>query len=132
LCKNALCRDGRRAEESHTLLILMEVSCSKLNYNIFDFGTTRHGTTRHGTAGHETARHGTRFMSRVPRLAVSQSRSLMVLSDYNLLDLHAVAVNQAQHVDTGSDVDMDAGAASDGLVVEDAASDVNHLQHGGS
>ncbi len=49
------------------------------------------------------------------------------LSHNHLLDFHVVAVDQAQHVDTGGLVEADGGVAVDGLAADDAAGDVDHL-----
>ena len=57
--------------------------------------------------------------------------SQTLLHDH-LLDLHVVAVDEAQHVDTRSGVHVDVGAAVDAFAAEDAACDVDHLQGGGA
>ena len=54
-----------------------------------------------------------------------------ILSSYhNLLSLHILAVDEAEHVNTRSGIDVDIGAAVDGFGTQDAACDVNHLQRG--
>ena len=57
--------------------------------------------------------------------------SQTLLHDH-LLDLHVVAVDEAQHVDTRSGVHVHIGAAVDALALHDAARDVDHLQGGGT
>ena len=52
------------------------------------------------------------------------------LSHDHLLDLHVVAVDEAQHVDTRSGVHVHVGATVDALALQDAACDVDHLQRG--
>ena len=52
------------------------------------------------------------------------------LSHHHLLDLHVVAIDEAEHVDALGGVDVDVGAAVDAFALEDAAVDVDHLQGG--
>ena len=52
------------------------------------------------------------------------------LSHHNLLGLHVVAVDEAEHVDTGSGLYGLAARATDALAAQDAARNVNHLQGG--
>ncbi len=46
------------------------------------------------------------------------------------MDLHVVAVEEADHVDTVSGVEVDAGGAADGFAHDDAACDVDDLEGG--
>ena len=52
------------------------------------------------------------------------------LSHHHLLDLHVVAIDEAEHVDALGSVDVDVGAAVDAFALHDAAVDVDHLQGG--
>ena len=58
----------------------------------------------------------------------------MALSHFSshdhLLDLHVGPVDEAQHIDTRSGVDVDVGAAVDAFALQDAAHHVDHLQRG--
>ena len=49
-------------------------------------------------------------------------------SHHNLLHAHAVAVDQAQHVDAGGRVDGLRRGAADAVVAQDVAQHVDHLQ----
>ena len=51
-------------------------------------------------------------------------------SHHDLLRLHVVAVDEANHVNARRSVDSLADAAVDSLAAEDAAVEVNHLQGG--
>ena len=51
-------------------------------------------------------------------------------SHHDLLCLHVVAVDEANHVNSRGSVDGLADAAVDGLTAEDATVEVNHLQGG--
>ena len=46
------------------------------------------------------------------------------------MDLHVVAVDEAEHVDTRSSLNADAGGAVDVFALHDATSHVDQLQHG--
>jgi hypothetical protein len=56
--------------------------------------------------------------------------SSQILLHNHFLDLHIVAVDEAEHVDTSGAIDADIGAAIDALALHDATHDVDHLQLG--
>ncbi len=65
-----------------------------------------------------------------PPLGHPLLRGVGELSDDHLLDLHVVAVDESDHVDARSVVDLALIAATEGLAADDVAEDVNHLDGG--
>ena len=58
------------------------------------------------------------------------TRSATALSDNDLLDFHVVAVDEADHVDARSDVELALVAAAEGVAADHVAEGIHHLNGG--